>query len=71
MYKQSVKAVRRLRSKIFDYPPEKCGQADRALEYLLERAQRQRRDERQSVGPYSGLTRRELARTGTVETDWV
>lgn len=68
----SEKALRRMRHKIFDYPPEQEARADRVLAYLKTRVMRQRRDARLNapVGPYSGLTRRELAMTGTCETDW-
>lgn len=61
-------ALRRLRQKIFDYPPEQEERAARVLHYLKRRVMRQRREHR--VGPYSGLTRRELALTGTCEPDW-
>lgn len=69
-------ALRRMRQRIFDYPPEKEAQADRVLAYLQERVIRERcwawarAKTRQETGPYSGLTREELARTGTCEPDW-
>ena len=65
----SERALRRMRSRIFDYPPAKEAQADRVLKYLKARVLRSRTKQR-SVGPYSGLTKGELLRTGTCETDW-
>ncbi|WP_273208704.1 hypothetical protein [Marinobacter subterrani] len=71
-YKQSQRALWRIRSKIFSYPEHLEAKASRVLEYLKERHLRDRRAERLAapVGPYSGLNRRELAATGTCETDW-
>lgn len=66
-------ALRRMRQRIFDYPPEKGEQADRVLRYLIKRMLRERKQEtsrKEATGPYSGLTREELARTGTCEPDW-
>lgn len=66
-------ALRRMRQRIFDYPPEKGEQADRVLGYLKERVLGVGKGigrTRQETGPYSGLTRDELARTGTCEPDW-
>jgi len=72
-YKRSTFALYRMRRRIFDYDDTpKEGQAERVLLYLKARKIRgikiERRDE--PVGPYSGLTRRELRATGTCETDW-
>lgn len=72
-YRKSEFALRRMRSQIFDYDETpKEAQAKRVLLYLKARTLRGRRIEHQQepVGPYSGLTRRELRRTGTCETDW-
>lgn len=72
-YRKSEFALRRMRSKIFDYDDTpKEVQAERVLHYLKARVLRGRRIERQHepVGPYSGLTRRELRATGTCEPDW-
>lgn len=71
-YEQSKQALRRIRSKIFDYPEHLETKADRVLRYLKSRYLRDRKAERlaQPTGPYSGLTRRELAASGTCETDW-
>ena len=66
----SEQALRRMRQRIFDYPPEKQDQADRVLLYLKARMLRYRRVVPEPVGPYSGLTRSELVRTRTCETDW-
>ena len=62
-------ALRRMRQRIFDYPPEKEAQADRVLAYLKTRMLRET-SRKAATGPYSGLTREELARTGTCEPDW-
>ena len=69
----SKSALRKMRQKIFDYdntPNEK--KAERVLRYLKKRVLRQRKQERENapVGQYSRLTRQELAKTGTCETDW-
>lgn len=68
-YAHSTQALRRMRQRIFDYPPEKEEQADKVLSYLKCRMLRDR-ETTIVVGKYSGLTREELARTGTCETDW-
>ena len=71
-YQNSQRALRRIRAKIFDYPEDREKQASRVLHYLKARHLRDRAAERlcAPTGPYSGLTRRELAATGTCETDW-
>lgn len=65
----SEMALRRLRAKIFDYSEDKEDQSARVLQYLKRRVARTQR-RCLSVGPYSGLTRRELAQSRTCETDW-
>lgn len=71
MVSASERAVRRMRVKVFSYDgTPKEAQADRVFEYLLKRAARERKRERKAVGPYSGLTRSELRRSGTCEADW-
>lgn len=72
-YKRSTFALYRMRRRIFDYDDTpKEAQASQVLEYLKGRKIRGIRQEREAepVGPYSGLTRRELRATGTCETDW-
>lgn len=74
-YKKSAAALQRLRQRIFDYDDTpKEAQAERVLGYLKARKMRDDIDEAvppaYRVGPYSGLTRRELRKTGTCETDW-
>jgi hypothetical protein len=66
----SETALRRMRQKIFDYPDDRQEQADRVLHYLKERMMRYRTQSTEKPGPYSGLTRSELRRSGTCETDW-
>lgn len=68
-YVQSTAALRRMRQRIFSYPGQREAQADRVLAYLKMRSLRDPGPV-PIVGPYSGLTRPELARTGTCETDW-
>ena len=65
----SEQALRRIRNRIFDYPEAQADQAMRVLAYLKTRMMRQR-ERIEPVGPYSGLTRGELSKTGTCETDW-
>lgn len=60
--------TRRIRQRIFDYPPELEEKAGRVLEKCITRKIRQYPQEKR--GPYSGLTRRELAQTRTCEPDW-
>mgnify|MGYP006948433937 CR=1 FL=1 len=66
----SEQALRKIRSKIFSYPDNKQDQADRVLAYLKARMLRYRKETPESRGPYSGLTRAELRKTRTCETDW-
>ena len=70
--KTAQTALRTMRQKIFDYPDDKEEQADRVLTYLKVRMLRERDKVKlpPAVGQWSGLTRGELARTGTCETDW-
>lgn len=73
-YKRSTFALYRMRRRIFDYDDTpKEVQASRVLEYLKQRKMRDsgtRTTVPEALGPYSGLTRRELRATGTCETDW-
>lgn len=66
----SEQAVRRMRQRIFNYPEHKEAQADRVLRYLKARMLRYRNMPIKKTGPYSGLTRGELAMTRTCEPDW-
>lgn len=66
----SETALRRIRQRIFDYPEHKEEQAMRVLDYLKARMIRQRPRQPEVRGPYSGLTRGELRKTGTCEPDW-
>ena len=68
-YANSARALRRMRQKIFSYPGQREAQADRVLAYLKMRSLRDPGPVL-SVGPYSGLTRAELRKSGTCETDW-
>lgn len=69
-YKRSTHALYRMRRRIFDYDDTpKEAQASRVLEYLKRRKMRSSGTP-EDLGPYSGLTRRELRATGTCETDW-
>ena len=67
-YANSARALRRMRQRIFSYSSKREAQADRVLAYLKMRSLRD--PGTVPVGRYSGLTRPELARTGTCETDW-
>lgn len=62
--------LRRLRQRIFDYPPDKEAKADRVIQAVKDRVMKQGRQPPPARGPFSGLTRRELAASGTCETDW-
>ena len=66
----SETALRRIRQRIFDYPPHKEDQADRVLQYLKARMLRYREKYKPARGPYSGMTRLELAQSRTCEPDW-
>ena len=63
-------ALRRMRRRIFTYPDNKIEQAQRVLLYLKHRMMRSREIHPYPVGQWSGLTRGELRRSGTCETDW-
>lgn len=75
-----IRLVCRLRSSnLIDLDP--ASQEGKKFERVLLKAidkkiEQQKREDlermggRRSVGPYSGLTREELRRTGTCETDW-
>jgi hypothetical protein len=67
----SEQALCRIRSRIFSYDdtPNEV-KAGRVLKYLKRRVMRERATAPRSTGQWSGLTRSELARTGTCETDW-
>lgn len=66
--------LHRMRSRIWDLPAAKEEQGARVLSYLKKRFLRVKAQVENMtptiVGKYSGLTRKELARTGTCETDW-
>lgn len=66
------KLVSRIRNKVFDYPPEMDEKVTRVLRKCVAKKieQRDKAAGPEPKGPYSGLTRRELALTGTCETDW-
>lgn len=59
--------LRRIRQQIDDKPELEADLIE--TKALLLKA-REETPERERVGPYSGLTRRELSKTGTCETDW-
>ena len=69
----SESALRRMRQRIWDYDgTDQEAKAERVLRYLKKRALRELARSRENAprGPYSGLTRRELAMSRTCETDW-
>ena len=66
----SERALQQIRHQIFEYPEDRAEQAMRVLAYLKMRMLRERQAQPVSIGLYSGLTKRELRRTGTCETDW-
>lgn len=71
MQLSSEQALCRIRSRIFSYDDtHNEAKAQRVLLYLKKRVMRQRAAAPQRTGQWSGLTRAELARTGTCETDW-
>lgn len=67
-YANPAQALRRMRQRIFSYSSKREAQADRVLAYLKMRSLRDPGPVL-SVGPYSGLTRQELAMTGTCEKE--
>lgn len=72
-YYGSEMALRRMRQRIWDYDgADQEAKAGRVLQYLKRRVLRDREQAGDNAprGPHSGLTRRELALTGTCETDW-
>lgn len=69
---QAEARVARLRSRIGSMPLHEDAPAELAAELSIALAdvRRIREGAAPVVGPYSGLTRAELAKTGTCETDW-
>jgi len=66
----SEQFLRHIRQRVFDYPNSKANQVMRVLDYLKTRVIRCRKKLREPTLPFSGLTRKELAQTGTCEPDW-
>ena len=65
------KIVRKIRQRIFDYDgTAKEDKAGRVLEKAKKRMLKNLVFGDCKKGRYSGLTRKELNRTGTCETDW-
>ena len=62
------KIVRQLRQRIFDYTGEQEKKADRVLSKAIKHKVKQYPPK--PVGIYSGLSKSELRRSGTCETDW-
>lgn len=62
--------LRRLRQRVFDYPPHMDEKVSRVMEKVKARKIAAQNSQPRKTGPYSGLTRGELAKTGTCETDW-
>jgi len=52
-------ALRQIRQRIFDYPPEKEAQSARVLSYLKKRVMREH-SKAEKLGPFSGLTRAQM-----------
>lgn len=65
--------LRRLRQKAFEYPAEKDAQFARVISRVKTRSMQQEQAKRlpEKRGPFSGLTRAEIAASRTCETDWV
>jgi hypothetical protein len=66
------KAIRRIRNSgvLFDVNEAYADKASRILGLLLTARAKRHKQGLEPVGPYSGLTKRELAASGTCETDW-
>lgn len=68
------RVLRSLRNNIWGYdntPNEtKAARVLRAVKTRVLQQEKAQREKERRTGPYSGLTRAELARTGTCETDW-
>lgn len=66
------KAIRRIRNSgaLFHENETYADKAYRILGKLLDKRAKMRYDKPREVGPYSGLTKAELAASGTCETDW-
>ena len=65
-----TRLLRKLRRKAFDYTGAKDKQFDRVLLKVKEKALKEQKSIDITVGAYSGLTKLELQKTGTCETDW-
>jgi len=64
-----TKLTRKLRQRIFDYPDNLQEKADRILKKAIVGKILQNK-KTEAKGIYSELTKQELAKTGTCETDW-
>ena len=62
--------LRRLRQRAFDYPESMAEKFDRVLGKVKSRMLSARPSALEKRGPFSGLTRGELAMSRTCETDW-
>lgn len=63
--------LRKLRSKVFDFGDEAYAEIEKEMEATKAALLAVRsRGGQGPTGPYSGLTRSELRRSGTAETDW-
>lgn len=66
------RAIRRIRNSgvLFHENETYADKASRILGKLLDKRAKMRDNKPRKVGPYSGLTRAELAASGTCEPDW-
>jgi hypothetical protein len=64
------KIIRRIRNSPLLFDSEDDHKIHRILKKALSMSRKRRERATPSVGIYSGLTRRELARSGTCEPDW-
>jgi hypothetical protein len=62
--------IRRIRNSDILFDSTETHKVHRILEKALHMSAKRRGEPNPSVGPYSGLTHRELAQSGTCETDW-
>lgn len=64
------KILRNLRTHIFSYEGKQEIKADRVIAKVKEKHLKQLERKPAPTGPFSGLTRGELAKSGTCEPDW-
>lgn len=65
-----ARILRHIRQRVFDYPAAVEEKVERVMQQVKRRVLEKQETAPVERGPFSGLTRAELAKTGTCEADW-